>query len=142
MYRLLWYQDFCSKSPLERGNKTNVFALAAGEAAYRQGGEWLDELLAYLQGNVDFLQSYLDDNLPQVKLVEPEGSYLVWLNFAGLGMDAKALAKFLAQKAGIAVNPGYWFGREGAGYARMNIAAPRSVLQEAMERLKKAIDEL
>jgi cystathionine beta-lyase len=130
------FHDFAHRYQI---NKTNVFASAAIEAAYGQGGEWLDELLAYLQGNVDFLQSYLDKNLPQVKLVEPEGTYLVWLNFEGLGMGVKALAKFLAQEAGIAVNPGYWFGREGAGYARMNIASPRSVLEEALLRLSSAL---
>jgi cystathionine beta-lyase len=132
------FHDFAHRFQI---NKTNVFASAAIEAAYSQGGEWLDELLAYLQGNVDFLQSYLDENLPQVKLVEPEGTYLVWLNFKGLGMEVKTLANFLAQKAGIAINPGYWFGREGAGYTRMNIAAPRSFLEEAMVRVKNAIDE-
>ena len=132
------FHDFAHRYQI---NKTNVFASAAIEAAYSQGGKWLDELLAYLQGNVDFLQSYLDENLPQVKLVEPEGTFLVWLNFKGLGMEVKTLANFLAQKAGIAVNPGYWFGREGAGYTRMNIAAPRSVLEEAMVRLKNAIDD-
>lgn len=131
------FHDFAHRYQI---NKTNVFASAAIEAAYGQGGEWLDELLAYLQGNVDFLQSYLSENLPQVKLVEPEGTYLVWLNFEGLGMEVKALAKFLAQEAGIAVNPGYWFGREGAGYARMNIASPRSVLEAALLRLSSALN--
>jgi cystathionine beta-lyase len=120
-------------------NKTNVFASAAIEAAYSQGGAWLDALLTYLRGNIDVLRSYLHDSLPQVKLVEPEGTYLVWLNFDALGLDAKALAAFLAQEAGLALNPGYWFGREGAGYARMNIACPRSILQAAMQRLSDAV---
>jgi len=131
------FHDFAHRYQI---NKTNVFASAAIEAAYGQGSEWLDELLAYLQGNIDFLQSYLSEKLPQVKLVEPEGTYLVWLNFEGLGMEVKALARFLAQEAGIAVNPGYWFGREGAGYARMNIASPRSVLEEALLRLSRALN--
>jgi cystathionine beta-lyase len=130
------FHDFAHRYQI---NKTNVFASAAIEAAYGRGGEWLNELLAYLQGNVDFLQSYIDEELYQVKLVEPEGTYLVWLNFKGLGLEVKALANFLAQKAGIAVNPGYWFGREGAGYARMNIACPQSTLQEALLRLTNAI---
>jgi len=85
------------------------------------------------------LRSYLQENLPQVKLIEPEGTYLVWLDFKELGLDAKELEKFLAQKAQLALNPGYWFGREGAGYARMNIACPRSLLQEALFRLTKAV---
>lgn len=116
-------------------NKTNVFALAAIETVYMRGDDWLDALLDYLQSNVNFLHTYFRENLPQVKLVEPEGTFLAWLDFTALGLDAKALEKFLAQKAKIAVSPGYWFGREGAGYARMNIATPRSVLQAAVSQL-------
>ena len=130
------FHDFAHRYQI---NKTNVFTSAAIKAAYSQGGEWLDELLAYLQGNVDFLRAYLHENLPQVKLIEPEGTYLVWLNFEALGLSTKGLARFLAQKAGLALNPGYWFGREGAGYARMNIACPRSLLQEALLRLTHAV---
>ena len=130
------YHDFAHRFQI---NKTNVFTSAAVEAAYRDGGAWLDELLRYLQGNVDFLRTYFRENVPQVSLIEPEGTYLVWLNFTELGMDVKELAAFLAQEAGIATNPGYWFGREGAGYARMNIATPRAVLEEAMTRLNSAL---
>jgi cystathionine beta-lyase len=119
--------------------KTNVFALAGIEAAYSQGGEWLDQLLGYLQGNVDFVRSFLGENLPQVRLVEPEGTYLAWLDFRALGLGAKELARFLAQEAELALNAGYWFGREGAGYARMGIACPRSVLHEALSRLCDAV---
>ena len=122
-------------------NKTNVFASAAVEAAYSRGGEWLDALLVYLQSNIDYLRSFLRDRLPQVKLIEPEGTYLVWLDFKELGLEAKELQGFLAQKARLALNPGYWFGREGAGYARMNIACPRSTLHEALSRLTRAINE-
>jgi cystathionine beta-lyase len=130
------FHDFTDRYQI---NKTNVFTSAAVEAAYSQGGEWLDELLTYLQGNIDVLRAYLHENLPQVKLIEPEGTYLLWLNFEALGLSTKGLARFLAQKAGLALNPGYWFGREGAGYARMNIACPRSLLHEALLRLTHAV---
>lgn len=130
------FHDFAHRYQI---NKTNVFASAAIEAAYSQGSEWLDELLIYLQDNINFVQSYLGENLPQVKLIEPEGTYLVWLNFEELGLEAKALEEFLAQKAKLALNSGYWFGREGAGYARMNIACPQSILQEALSRLTNAV---
>ena len=132
------FHDFAHRFQI---NKTNVFASAAIEAAYSEGSKWLDDLLVYLQSNIDFLKSYLDQNLPQVKLVEPEGSYLVWLDFRELGLEAKELERFLAQKARLALNSGYWFGREGAGYARMNIACPQSTLYEAMSRLTNAINE-
>lgn len=121
-------------------NKTNVFAITAIETAYREGGAWLDEMLTYLQGNINFIRTYLAENLPQVRLIEPEGTFLIWLNFDEFGLDAKALEAFLGQEAGLALNSGYWFGREGAGYARMNIACPRSTLEDAFERLKTAFD--
>jgi cystathionine beta-lyase len=122
-------------------NKTNVFASAAIEAAYSKGSEWLDDLLAYLRSNIDFSKSYLDEHLPQIELVEPEGTYLVWLDLRALGLEAKELERFLAQKARLALNAGHWFGREGAGYARMNIACPQSTLYEAMSRLADAVSE-
>ncbi len=100
-YREQFY-DFAHRY---RINNTNVFASSAIEAAYSQSGEWLDELLTYLQTNIEFLQNYLHENLPQVKLIEPEGTYLVWLNFEELGLDAKELENFLAQKAELAPIP-------------------------------------
>lgn len=130
------FRDFTRRYQIVQ---TNAFASAAIEAAYRDGGDWLDELLLYLRANIDFLHAYLRRNLPQVKMIEPEGTYLVWLDFEDLGMDAKALEQFLAHKAGLALNPGHWFGREGAGYARMNIACPQSTLHEGLSRLTDAV---
>jgi len=133
------FHDFAHRFQI---NKNNVFASIAIETAYAEGAAWLDELLDYLQGNIDFIRSFLTEHLPQVKLVEPEGTYLVWLDFNELGMDAKALEQFLAQDAQVALNAGYWFGREGAGYARMNIACPRSTLEAALLRLQNAVEAL
>jgi len=121
--------------------RPNVFTSAAVEAAYREGEAWLEALLVTLQGNVDFVRTFLAANVPGVKLVEPEGTYLLWLDFRELGLDAKELARFLAGEAKLALNAGYWFGREGAGFARMNIACPRSVLAEAMARLAQAVQQ-
>ena len=121
-------------------NMNNVFAAAALEAAYGQGGPWLDELLRYLQGNIDFMRKYLAAHLPQVKIIEPQGTYLLWLDFKALGLEVKELEQFLSREARLAVNPGYWFGREGAGFVRWNIACPRSLLQEALSRLRQAIE--
>ncbi len=119
-------------------NRTNVLSTAAIEAAYQDGGPWLDELLLYLQQNISFIDNFLHEHIPQLKLVRPEGTYLVWLDFTALEMDAKALHKLLGEEAQLALNAGYWFGREGAGFARMNIAVPRAVLEDAMGRLKRA----
>ena len=123
-------------------NKVNVFASVAVEAAYREGGEWLDALLAYIRGNVDFIGAYLQQSDVGVSLIEPEGTFLAWLDFRALGLDAKALARFLAQEAQIALAPGYWFGREGAGFARMTIGCPRETVHRALDNLTTAAKKL
>ena len=93
-------------------NKVNVFASVAIEAAYSDGADWLDALLVYLQGNIDLIRGFLQENTITVSLIEPEGTFLAWLDFRELGLDAKALEKFLAEEAKIALSPGYWFGRD------------------------------
>ncbi|CAA7601622.1 cystathionine beta-lyase [Acididesulfobacillus acetoxydans] len=120
----------------------NVFGLTALEAAYRQGGEWLDKLMLYLAENLGFLTDYLADKVPQVKVVRPEGTYLVWLDFRALGLEAEALQEFLLKSARVALNAGYTFGPGGAGFARMNIACPRVTLQEGLSRIARAVGEL
>ena len=121
-------------------NKVNAFASVATEAAYRYGAEWLDELLFYIQGNVDLLREHLQRNNTGVSLIEPEGTFLVWLDFRALDLDAKALEKFLAHKAQLALAPGYWFGREGAGLgARMTIGCPRETVQRALDNQTAAV---
>lgn len=122
-------------------NKINVFASIATEAAYRDGAAWLDALLDYLQGNIALIKTVLEENDINVSLIEPEGTFLAWLDFRELGLDAKALEKFLAQEAEIAVSPGYWFGREGAGFARMTIGCPRSTVQRALDNLVSAVND-
>jgi cystathionine beta-lyase len=131
------FHDFAHRYQI---NKTNVFALAAMEAAYREGAPWLDALLDYLKGNIDFMRGFLTERAPDVTFVEPQGTYLVWLDFTGLGMGAKDLHRFIGEDAGLAISAGHWFGREGAGYARMNIAAPRDKLRAALERLTAALN--
>ena len=120
-------------------NKNNVFALTAIEAAYRDGAGWLDELLVYLQGNVKLIRDFLQEKDVKVSLIDPEGTFLAWLDFRELGLDAKALEKFVAHEANIALSPGYWFGREGAGFARMTIGCPRSTIRRSLENLAAAV---
>jgi cystathionine beta-lyase len=131
------YHDFAHRFQI---NKTNVFALAATETAYREGGPWLDALLTYLQGNVDFVTAFLAERVPGVSLIVPQGTYLVWIDLTGLGMGAKDLHRFIVQDAGLAISAGHWFGREGAGYARMNIATPRAKLRAGLEGLAAAVE--
>jgi cystathionine beta-lyase len=123
-------------------NKVNVFASVATEVAYREGGEWLGALLEYIQRNVDLIREHFRKSDSRVSLIEPEGTFLAWLDFRELGLDAKALEKFLTQKAQIALAPGYWFGREGAGFARMTIGCPRETVQRALNNLTDAIKKL
>ena len=121
-------------------NRTNVFTTVAAETAYREGGPWLDDLLVYLSGNVTWIRDFLANKAPAVELVEPEGTYLAWLDFRGLGLDVEALLELLSLRAKVALNPGHWFGREGAGFARMSFASPRSTLEEAFTRIARALE--
>ncbi|MFM1654547.1 MalY/PatB family protein [Brevibacillus sp. B_LB10_24] len=119
-----------------------TFGLVAAESAYRHGGEWLDQLLAYLEQNLDFLTAYLQQNLPELKVIKPEGTYLVWVDCRGLGLSLKELEQFMLQKAKVAFNQGYVFGPGGEGFIRINIACPRSLLEEGLSRVSAAMRSL
>jgi cystathionine beta-lyase len=123
-------------------NKNFIFNNVAMQAAYTDGEGWLNEVIDYLRGNIDELRSTLAANIPQIKLIEPDGTFLAWLDFRELGLDARQLERFLSHDARMALNPGHWFGREGAGFVRINIACPRSVLKTALGQLDKAIKNL
>jgi len=132
-------RDWYSRNEI---NKNNVFTTAAMLAAYTEGAPWLERVNAYLAENVDALRDFLQQKIPTVALVQPRGTFLVWLDLRGLGLDARQLEQFLAGPARMATNPGHWFGREGAGFARINIACPRSSLLRALRQLEKAVSEL
>jgi cystathionine beta-lyase len=117
----------------------NIFGLVALEAAYRHGDEWLEQLLQYLEGNLEFLMRYFAERIPDIKVIKPEGTYLVWLDCRQLGMDAVGLKSFMIEKARVGLEDGTIFGPEGAGFQRMNIACPRSTLGEALKRIEKAV---
>ncbi len=123
-------------------NKNNMFCNAAMLAAYTEGEDWLQQLTAYLQQNIELVRTTLRQRIPQIKLIEPDASYLLWLDFREFKLDPKELAKFLVEDVQMATNPGHWFGREGAGFARINIACPRSVLQQALSTLEQAVNQL
>ena len=115
--------------------RNNVFALAAIEAAYAQGDAWLDGFLELIRANA---AAVAGDLPPSVRLMPLDGTYLAWLDLRDLGMDVPALAAWLAESARVALSPGHWFGREGAGFARMTIAAPRDTVVEATSRIASA----
>ena len=119
----------------------NILGITASEAAYREGDVWLGELLEYLSGNLDFAQNFLKENINQVKMIRPEGTYLVWLDFTNINLKGKDLKDFMLD-AGLGFNDGRMFGQGGEGFMRMNIACPRQTLSEALEKLKKAINQM
>jgi cystathionine beta-lyase len=117
----------------------NCFASAVVEAAYNKCEDWLEQLILYLKENLEFLKRFFDKNLPQIKIIEPEGTYLVWLDFNGLGLESKELTKLLFEEAKVALWEGYFFGKGGDGFERINIACPRLILSEGLNRIVKAI---
>jgi cystathionine beta-lyase len=122
----------------------NLFAVAAMEVAYshKTCENWLDALLKYLKGNLNFLKTFIKDKLPQIKVIEPEGTYLIWLDCRELGLEHKELEKFMRGKAKLALDEGYIFGKGGEGFERINIACPRSILEKALNRISEAFNNL
>ncbi len=116
----------------------NIFGTVALEAAYSNGDVWLDEMLIYLWDNYLLLENFISTKLPRVKIMKPEATYLVWLDFSDYGMNNEELSKFTVEKAKLALNDGGRFGTGGEGWLRINIGCPRSTIQEALERLEKA----
>ena len=123
-------------------DENNVFGLVALEAAYRYGEEWLEQLLSYLNENLKFLVKYFKESIPKIKVIKPEGTYLIWLDCRQLGLGAKDLNNFMIKKAGVALDDGHWFGAEGKGFMRINIACPRSFLEEGLGRIERAVNGL
>lgn len=121
-------------------SQLNNMGLIATKVAYKYGEEWLEELKIYLKSNIDFVRKFLKDKLPNIKLIEPEGTYLLWLDCRELGLSEKERQGLIQNKAKLWLDTGTMFGKAGAGFERMNIACPRKTLEEAMNRLKEAIN--
>lgn len=120
-------------------SQLNTLGLVACECAYRGGRQWLEQLKQYLKDNHEFVREYLERNLSMVHIVEPEGTYLLWLDFRELGLSGKELEYLIVNKAGLWLDAGDIFGSCGEGFERVNIACPRTVLQEALQRLTSAV---
>ncbi len=116
----------------------NLLGLTAALAAYRDGQDWLDQLLSYLEANRDYLCNFVKDQLPGVRLSAPEGTYLAWLDFRSIGLPSDP-AKFLKENANVILNCGGEFGAPGEGFARMNFGCPRSLLEDGLQRIRKAL---
>jgi len=116
-----------------------IFGSTALEAAYNSGEEWLEQLMKYLESNLNFLTEFIEKKLPGVGVIRPQATTLVWLDFRKLGLDSDSLKKLMLNKAGVAMDEGYIFGRdEGSGFERINIACPGKILKQALEKIAEA----
>jgi len=122
-------------------SQLNIMGIVACKAAYTHGHMWLAELKTYLNENLNFVRSFISQRLPAVHLVEPEGTYLIWLDFNDLGYNDKQLDELIVQKAKLWLDAGTMFGQGGEGFQRINIACPRSILQKAFTQLEYALIE-
>lgn len=133
------FREFMEASEFCEGH---LFAYLTVAAAYSNGTEWLDQVVAYIQGNIDFAEAYLKENIPAIRMIRPQASYLIFLDCRGLGLNQEGLKDFFANDVRLALNDGAMFGKEGEGFMRINVACPRSLLQKALEQLKAAVQAI
>ncbi|MFC0213065.1 MalY/PatB family protein [Paenibacillus chartarius] len=126
---------------MAKGHHTmsNTFSIVGSESAYREGGEWLEQCLAYIEANIDYAIGYMENYIPQIKVTKPEGTYLLWLDCRGLGLSTTDLKLLLLRKAKVALNDGLSFGPEGEGFHRLNAACRRATLEEGLKRIRDAV---
>lgn len=120
----------------------NIFGNIALEVAYTQGEEWLEQLLEYLENNFNFIKDYIDKNIPRLKVMQVEATYLAWIDFSELGLKGTELENFVVKKAGLGLSPGKVFGTGGKDFMRLNFGCPRSYIENALHQLKDAVEEL
>lgn len=132
------------RTTLERtgAGMLNIFGLTASEAAYTECEGWLSDLLLYLEDNLNVLTSYFENNIPGIKVIRPEATYLAWLDCRNIPLPEGKLKEFFTFKAGVALNDGVTFGKEGSGFMRINFACPRTLLQEGLEKIENAVSRL
>ncbi|MBR5348689.1 MAG: pyridoxal phosphate-dependent aminotransferase [Lachnospiraceae bacterium] len=120
-------------------SQVNTFGVVAAKAAYQNGEEWYAAVTKYIHENLAVLKTFVKEHLPRIHVIEPEGTYLVWLDFRELGSNERELQNLIVYKAKLWLDDGYIFGKQGAGFQRINLATSRSILLEALERIKKSI---
>ena len=133
------FESYVEGNELAAGN---VFAFNTIVAAYNKGEEWLQQMLTYVQGNIDEVVSYIKENIPQLKVIIPQASYLVFIDFSALQLNQKDIVALCTNRAHLALNDGSIYGEEGNGYMRINLACPRSVVRQALAQLKNAITSI
>lgn len=120
----------------------NIFSAIAAVAAYKYGWEWRKQMLAYVWDNICYVDEFLKENIPQIRCLKPQASFLIWLDCRSLGLPQEELVRFFCESAHLGLNDGAMFGKEGKGFMRLNAGCPRSVLKKAMEQLKDACDAM
>lgn len=130
------FESYVEGNELAAGN---VFAFNTVVAAYNKGEEWLQQMLNYVQGNVDEVIHYIEKYIPQLKVIVPQASYLVFIDFSALQLSQKEIVALCTDKAHLALNDGAIYGEEGKGYMRINLACPQSVVKQALIQLKEAV---
>ena len=123
-------------------NAPSIFALVATQSAYKEGHAWPEQMLSYVEQNILFVERYLHDYIPRIKMMRPQASFLVWLDCRELNLPEDGLSAFFVDKVRLALNNGIMFGPQGKGYMRMNVGTPRVNLEVAMERLRNAVDSI
>lgn len=119
---------------------SNTFGKVALKSAYQKGEKWLEELLIYLEGNMDFAMDYIEKNIPEIQINKPEGMYLMWLDFSGLDMEQEDIRRALIEQGRVLLNDGSAYGDGGDGFFRLNVGCPRSTLKEGLEGIERAVD--
>ena len=130
------FSQTVSKMHLGAGN---IFGNIALEAAYREGDEWLSQLILYLQQNIAFAKDFINSNIPCVEVIEPEATFLLWVDFRKTGLDDKTVRTLLLKDAQVALSNGILFGKDGEGFQRINIGCPRSVLEKGLRQIASSL---
>ena len=133
------FQTYMEASEFSEGH---LFAYLSVAAAYSHGTEWLDQVVAYIKGNVDFTEMYLKEHIPAIKMIRPQASYLIFLDCRALGLNQEELNRLFVEDAHLALNDGTTFGKEGEGFMRLNVACPRATLEKALKQLEQAVMDL
>ena len=133
------YNEFLRKSELD---SAHIFATLPVAVAYEEGDEWLEQMLEYVDANIDYMEEYLKRYMPKLGMIRPQASYLVFLDARGLGMPHDKMVEFFICEAKVGMNDGAMFGQGGEGFMRMNLGCPRATLKQALDRIKAAYDRI
>ena len=131
-------EKYVAQMKADEAEGLNMFGIPAIEAAYTYGEDYLAELLEYIGGNIEFAAKYIEENIPNVTVSKTEGTYFLWIDFRKTGLTYKEINKKLLEEAKVAGDLGGWFGKEGNGFIRLNLACPRAIVEEAVKRIEKA----